>query len=376
MMDDVFNTFNEQEENSINFSNNTSISLSEQQVRILTTDADTRGLEIANMSDFMGAYAKLQVSSLSKSSMSEITLDLPISELGIINDVIQQAAIVTKGDVSLIPDFEHLPSGIRDKLKKGIYTIGESKQVNGNMRAVILNENGIRVKDITLKRVFNNSGTLETTRSISNQLQMKQINDKLAAIQEIQNYQLDKDRDHAIFTPFFIARDYILRAQNAETLEKRNEYLEKAATQLMKTKNGINTEMRTAVKHLAEKSKWPFFHMKSTINTLTGHLADDLQLLTKTCGITMQVYEYLGQPQNVKLELEQYKTVMRGFLTHEINNTGYTAIELLHDNFRYNKSNLDCWCIFSRELESELSRMERLVTQENYIVTLEDMEDE
>ena len=45
------------------------------------------------------------------------------------------------------------------KFQKGIYKIAESKQVDGNMRAVILDENDIRVKDITLKRIKNNPGT-------------------------------------------------------------------------------------------------------------------------------------------------------------------------------------------------------------------------
>ena len=44
-------------------------------------------------------------------------------------------------------------------------------------------------QDITLKKVINNPGTLETTRSIANQMQMKQIQDTLKGIQEMQSYQ-------------------------------------------------------------------------------------------------------------------------------------------------------------------------------------------
>lgn len=359
-----------------NANENSIVPISKQKVHILITDADTHGTELAKMSNFMGEYAKLQVSSLSNSSLTSVMIDIPIADISIINDVVQHARIVAKGDISLIPDFEHLPTDIREKLKKGIYSIGESKQVDGNMRAVILNENGTRVKDVTLKKVYNNPGTLETTRSISNQLQMKQINDKLAAIQEIQSYQLDKDRDHAIFTPFLNARDSILLAQNADTQEKRNMYLEKAAEQLREAKNGIKTEMNTAVNHLAKYSKWPLFHRQSTINTLTSHIADDLQFSTKICGITMQVYEYLGQPQNAKLEMEQYQAFMTDFISNEIGNTGYTAIGLFHDNFRYNKDNVDCWYDFSIELKTKLSDIKQLETRENYIVTLEDSENE
>ena len=90
----------------------------------------------------------------------------------------------------------------------------------------------------------------------------------------------------------------------------------------------------------------------------------------------MQVYEYLGQPQNAKIEMEQYQAFMIDFLSNEIGDSGYTAIELLHDNYRYNKENVDCWYNFSIELKPKLSDIKQLESQENYIVTLEDPEDE
>ena len=74
-----------------------------------------------------------------------------------IEDVINQADVITQGNVILLPDFDNLPSDVRIKLKKGIYSIGESKQVEDNLRAVILDENGVRVKDITLKKVISKS---------------------------------------------------------------------------------------------------------------------------------------------------------------------------------------------------------------------------
>ena len=94
--------------------------------------------------------------------------------------MINQADIFIKGNITLLPDFDNLPSDVRTKLKKGIYSIGESRQVEDNLRAVILDENGVRVKDITLKKVLNNPGNIETMRSIANQMQMRQIYAKLS----------------------------------------------------------------------------------------------------------------------------------------------------------------------------------------------------
>lgn len=257
------------------------------ELHILVTEDDTNGYEISRMSDFLGLYAQQLTRSLVKSSFVEDVPGIPISDIGIINDVIQQAAVVARGNITLVPDFDSLPAKIKEKLKEGVYSIGDSRQVDGNLRAVIVDENGTRVKDITLKRVMNNPGTLETTRSIANQIQMRQIQDTLKGIQEMQSYQMDRDRDRDILTPFFDARDYILQAQNSSSIEARNLYLEKASDRMTTAINGVYAEMRTASLHLAKNTKWTLFHRQSSIDTLLQNLSDDLQLATKFSGIQM-----------------------------------------------------------------------------------------
>ena len=346
------------------------------ELHILVTEADTNGYEISKMSDFMGLYAQHLTRSLAESSFVEVVSSVPIADIGIINDVIQQAAIVAKGNVTLVPDFDSLPVGIKEKLKKGLYSIGDSKQVDGNLRAVILDENGVRVKDITLKKVLNNPGTLETTRSIANQMQMKQIQDTLVAIQEMQSYQLDRDRDRDILTPFFDARDYILQAQNAP-IETRNLLLEKASDRMTTALNSVYSEMRTASLHLAKNTKWSLFHKQSSIDTLLSNLSDDLQLATKFSGVQMQVFEALGRREDSRRVLDRYQTVMHDFITQEIGGRGMSAIELMHDNFHYSEETTDCWYTFSKELEPALENTRQAIENKQvYIVSVEDVEDE
>ena len=107
------------------------------------------------MSNFFDGYVQEMSLAIRESDGSQVVMDLPISDLSIIGESINQAEIVMRGNVTLLPDFDSLPSDVRSKLKKGLYSVGESKQVDGNMRAVILDENGVRVKDITLKKVLN-----------------------------------------------------------------------------------------------------------------------------------------------------------------------------------------------------------------------------
>lgn len=347
------------------------------ELHILVTEADTNGYEISKMSDFMGLYAQQLTRSLAESPFVEIVSGIPVADIGIIHDVVQQAAVVAKGNITLVPDLDSLPSGIKEKLKKGLYSIGNSKQVDGNLRAVIVDENGVRVKDITLKRVISNPGTLETTRSIANQMQMKQIQDALIGIQEMQSYQLDRDRDRDILTPFFDARDYILQAQNASSIEARNISLEKASDRMTTALNGVYAEMRTASLHLAKNTKWSLFHKQSSIDTLLSNLSDDLQLATKFSGVQMQVFEALGRREDSKLVLDRYKTVMHDFLTQEIGGRGMSAIELMHDNYHYTKINTDCWYTFSKELEPALESTRHVFENKDvYIVSVEDINDD
>ena len=187
------------------------------ELSILVTDADKYGNELAAMSDFFGGAITQMSRELSTSRALETAVSIPIADFAVLNDVVRHAEVVMKGAYHYVPDFDHLPKKIRAKLDKGIYTIGESRQVDGNYRAVILNEKGVRVKDVTLKKIANDPGTLETTRSIATQAQLKQIYEKLAEIQEMQSYQIDRDRDRDILVPFLNARDYVLRAQ--ETLD-------------------------------------------------------------------------------------------------------------------------------------------------------------
>lgn len=345
------------------------------ELHILVTDADTNGYEISKMSDFMGLYAQQLTQSLAESPFVEVVSNIPVADLGIINDVVQHATAVAKGNITLVPDFDSLPAGIKEKLKQGQYSIGDSKQVDGNLRAVIVDENGVRVKDITLKKVINNPGTLEITRSIANQLQMKQIQDTLKGIQEMQSYQLARDRDRDL-TPFFDARDYILQAQNATSIESRNQFLEKASDRMTTALNSVYGEMQTASSHLAEYTK-SLFHRQSSIDTLLSNLSDDLQLATKFSGVQMQVFEALGRRKDSKLVLDRYRTVMHDFITQEIRGRGMSAIELMHDNYHYTKENTDFWYTFSKELEPALERTRLAIENKDvYIVSVEDVTDE
>lgn len=277
---------------------------------IFKTDDDRYGRDITAMSDFFDGYVQQMSLALRKQSRLELVPEILVANLGIINDVIHQADVIMRGNITLLPDFEKLPPDIKSKLKKGLYTVGESKQIDGNLRAVILDENGVRVKDITLKKVINDSGNIETARSIGNQLQMRQIYAKLADIQEFQTYQLEKDRDRDITVPFWDARSMVLEAENKWSEEERVLLLREADGRIRTALNAIYADVETTSIRFARNTNIPFLQFSNQLNRYMGYLTSDFQIATKYVGVRMQLLEYMGDAKTAKTVLQQYQHVM------------------------------------------------------------------
>lgn len=351
---------------------------------IFKTDADIYGTNITAMSNFFDNYVQEMTLAICESEGLQIASDIPITDLGIIGDVINQADIITKGNVTLLPDFDNLPSEIRTKLKKGIYSVGESKQVDGNLRAVILDENGVRVKDITLKKVLNDAGNIETMRSIGNQLQMRQIYAKLSDIEEFQTYQIERDRDRDIIVPFLDARSLVLEAATKDSIEERAQMLKEADGRIRTALNSVYRDIETTLNNFVKRINIPFLGFGKQINTYMNYIADDLQIATKYVGTRMQILEYLGERKTAKIVLQQFNHKMLDFIEQPITRKGLSAATLMQDYFPYNTDNMDYWYKFAKEMKSAIkSSMKQLELEtkdfndkEVYIISVEDAKDE
>lgn len=350
---------------------------SKNELSILVTNEDKYGTDITKMSNFFEIYIHQLSHELSTNTTVDILRDIPLADFGIINDVVRHAEVMLDGEYGYVPDFDSLPQDIKTKFQKGIYKIGESKQVDGNMRAVILDENDVRVKDITLKRIKSNPGSLETTRSIANQAQMRQIYAKLDDIQELQSYQIDRDRDRDIVTPFLNARSYILRAQYSESLEERKSCLIKATDELTTAINAVYSDLSTSSEHLAKLTRWPIFQKPNQIKNYMGYLTLDLQLATKFIGVQMHVFEYLGDQTGSKLALEGYQHVMNDFFTKSVNRKNQSAAILIHQHYPYSESNRNCWMELAADMKLVLQAGTKLIEgKEILLVSIEGTENE
>lgn len=351
---------------------------------IFKTKEDRYGQDIALMSDFFDGYVQQMSLAIREKSELEIMTELPIGELGIINDVVHQAGVIMKGNITLLPDFDNLPPDIKSKLKRGIYSVGESRQVEDNLRAVIVDEEGTRVKDITLKKVVNNPDNIDVVRSIGNQLQMRQIYTKLSGIQEMQNYQLEKDRDRDIVAPFLDARMLVLEAETKENEEERIKLLKEADGKMRTAINAVTRDIETTSKWLAKSVKNPFHDFSNKMDTYMGYLTSDLQVVTKYVGVRMQLLEYVGDRKTAQTVLQSYQHTMYDFLTKPVTRKGLSTADLMQNYFPYTTENMNCWLKFSEEmtpaLETSMKNLELSMnndlSKEVYIVSVEDIDDE
>ena len=203
---------------------------------------------------------------------------------------------------------------------------------------------------------------------------MKNIQEMIASVQQLQNYQLDRDRDRDLLTPFLNSRDHILIAQNAKIIEEKKQNLVKASDQMIQALNGVYTDLETTKKQLAEFTRYPFTHRKKTFEKMVVYLSEDIELLTKFTGVQMFIYNYLGMNDDAENCIDRYNYTMKTFITEKVGKSGMTGIELLQDNTVYNSRNRDYWFKLSEKmlpiLDESLPKIEPV--NEVYIVSLED----
>lgn len=224
-----------------------------QEITILVTEEDRTGSDVMKMSDFF-SVALQGMSKELVSSDSLVSIDkLPISDLSIVNEAIQAIGGFSSPEFDLVPDFSALPKDVQDKFKAGRLILGDSKQVEGNIRAVLIDaETKERVKDVTLKKVQHMDSSADIPRNMMNQMLLRQISEKLDYLISEQSYLIDFARNQAIVRPFLDARDNILKAQGQIGFAEQKLYLSRAAENLQSAINAVYVDMNTIEGHMAE----------------------------------------------------------------------------------------------------------------------------
>ena len=280
----------------------------------------------------------------------ELIDHIPISEVGIFSEIFTGTQRIMNSDkITYVADMDRLPDDIRQKLSSGFYSIGKSKQVDGNLRAVILDENGVRVKDITMKKVVESAESIDIIRSIGIQMQLRQIMNRLDEICELQEYLASRERDTTIYVPFLNLCDYIIRAQHAINNEEARANLVNASNEITNALNSLYTDYNTSAKALRGVINRPILQNSKNRNRFINYIVEDVMIAYKYVPISLAVLNYLNDYSASYQIAERYRVFIDDFFCKMIK--GKTVAQLLQWYYPYNDKNINCWIDLAQKYE-------------------------
>lgn len=335
---------------------------------IFKTEVDRKKNDIALMSNFFDGYINQLCLDENKSSNLQIAKNVTTSKIGLVKETINKGKTLIKSDMILVPDLDNIDAEIKEKLTKGIYSIGESKQVDGNLRAVIVDENNKIKHQITLKQQKDIPQDLSSKLEV--QIQLREIFNKLIEIQEMQDYQIRLEKIRDFVNPFLRARDIIVLAEEEIDLEERKgQYLE--------ADNYIDKALIAVYSDIEETSKQ---FIKSLSNPISGlnrekymkFIVEELQISTKYVGVQVQLLEYLGNEKKAKWILDKYNDTINDFFTLPRIKNKMTLADLFQDYYPYAKKDKNMWYNLKKEY---LENIKLLDTSKNenkniYIISI------
>lgn len=351
------------------------------ELSIFVTEQDRQSTDIAEMSDFISNRIRNLAISVSRDNHGSLQNVSP-AELSAIGNLLRSHGAIMHDGYEYVLDFDSLPADILAKYKKGIYKLGPSRQVDGNLRAVLVDETGTRVKDLTLRqaeKVADPSQQMQQMQQMQNlaiQMQLKQINTKLDILVEMQGYHIDFSRNNAIVQPFFNARDKVVHAQNETDSERQRAYLDGAVSELESAINAIYLDIQTVQKRFFMHTRLPVGRIQRIVNRYIGFISEDLHLLSVYNSVLYQILEFMGK-ENDKLDAyNKYRKYMLSFYTKAVGSKQLPLSLQIHNAFDgYTANTMDSWKSMTDEMIPVLQQTKPVI-EGAYIVTMEDEADE
>ena len=267
----------------------------------------------------------------------------------------------------MVADYSHFSKEIIDGLKKGIYHIGESKEVAGNMRPAILDKDEHIVKWFTMKKAVNPKEMLSDVGSLSMQNSLRQISSELKGISQDLKYEIEFNRRQALSLPFINARTKFLNAINNP--ENKVKYLEEADTYLLEGLNALYADIEAEAKRLGDSDLKPnqskikefFIGSLKYADDILGRINEDMLMIPKYVAVEVYLLKHLERYEDAKAVLGQYKYHLDKMANTPLLGSEYTAAEVIHELYPYHKDNRDFWLEMPQETISALDSLQLLI---------------
>ena len=328
----------------------------DKELRIFVTDADRRSLDIREMSDFIRVGINGIMYELAAQTGEPMHFIQP-ETVSVIQETLRANRPVARDGYEWVLDYDSLPKEVLKKYRAGVYKDSWSKQVDGNLRAVINDERNKKKAEITLKRVPKNEQTGPRLDSLAIQIQLKQITEKLDCFLELQDYQIERARHDRIVVPFLNARDRVVHAQNENDTEKRRIYLDDSVRELESAINTIYDDIPMLSKRIMILTDPPVLRLNKMIDKFTNWIGQDLQLLAQYVGVLMQVFDYMGKWSDREDAYEKYRRFMLRFCTEAVGRKQLPISLQLHNAYNsYTPDNLDSWKTMTDDMAPMLQK--------------------
>ena len=327
-------------------------------LNIFTEEEDKKGTDLLAMSDFFKVFIGKIEAEIGSRTAWKVFYNIE----GIIGEI--ATAIKSGFDVSqmgmLVADYSHFSQDIIDGLKKGIYHVGQSREVAGNLCPAILDENEHIVKFFTLKKVVNPSSVFLDISTLSMQALLQRISSQIEDIGREVKGMIDFTRREALSNKFIYARDKIMLATTASEVE-RELYLKEADTYLMEGLTDLYSDVNAQVKTLAD-IKGPFVSIK-TIDSILSYINEDMQMIPRYVGLRVYLFNYRDKIDDANRILGEYRYQLQTLSERKLADGKYTALELIHKNYRYDEKNVDFWLEKPKQMLGIIDSYETMLAQ-------------
>lgn len=274
-------------------------------------------------------------------------------------------------------DFASLSEKTKKKLENGTFKVGNSKKINGNYRAVIVDttKNNVRVEDVTLKKVEKKSNNTDDSSKVdlSTQVQLKQIYDLLLDMKASQEFQINWDRNNSILPPFFSARTKVLQSLNTVSLEEKIHLLNEANTYMEDSVSAIKADLISNKEEIIKRTK-QVDYLYDSLKRHADFILNDTEIMTKIVGMQLYIDLSLNNKAMALERLTSYNGVMelltqpdittsRGLLLNLLqkiprinrakwlkNSDKISLLELINSHYKYGKNDIDLFINLQEKL--------------------------
>ena len=279
---------------------------------------------------------------------------------------------IRNADNALVADIDKLSKSILRKIKDGTYKIAESKQIDGNYRAAIVDGKGKIIKQLTLKQAPGDMVRAGDINTMAIQAALKEITQQLKVIDADVQYLITLTRRENFQTPYFDAVSDVREAKAAPNEEERNHAVQSAINHLKHGLNGLYGDLDDCLKIL--QGRWIPIASKRNLD----RIAQDVVFIPHYVALLAYLYNYQGKHELARDVLSDYRKELNRFVNKSITSDGYTAAQLVHSHFQYVEANKDFWIDGMKTIQAAVASIELIPAKSKsiYLVSAEEVQEE